>query len=172
MPAYASKLKSSAVTQTNAGRPDRGSVTLELAVLAPAVILALLFIIAAGRLAQAHQAVEAAARDAARQASIARDPATARANALTSAQAALSREGLNCPAQVSIDTSGFSQPIGRSGTVTAHVTCTVHLADVAVAGVPDTTIRASFASPIDPYRTRTLGLGGPHPLGSAARSTQ
>ena len=131
---------------------ERGSVTLELAILAPALIIALLFVIAAGRIAQAHQAVEAAARDAARQASIARDPATARTNATASAQAALSREGLSCPARVSVDTSGFARPIGAPAIVTTHVTCTVHLADVSLAGVPTTTVRASFSSPIDPYR--------------------
>lgn len=136
---------------------ERGSVTLELAVLAPVLIIALLFMIAAGRLAQAHQAVEAAARDAARQASIARDPATARQDATSSAQAALSREGLKCPARVSVDTSGFSRPIGAPATVTAHVTCTVQLADVALAGVSTTTVRASFSSPIDPFRGRALG---------------
>src|SRR5437868_14568837 len=67
-------------------RRDRGSVTLELTIFAPALIIMLLFVVAAGRIAQAHQAVEAAARDAARQASIARDPSTARANAISSAQ--------------------------------------------------------------------------------------
>jgi Flp pilus assembly protein TadG len=133
---------------------DRGSVTLELVILAPALIIMLLFVVAAGRIAQAHQAVEAAARDAARQASIARDPATARANATSSAQAALTREGLNCPAQVSVDTSGFARPIGTPATVTARVTCTVHLADVALAGVPTTTVSSHFTSPIDPFRGR------------------
>jgi Flp pilus assembly protein TadG len=137
---------------------DRGSVTLELAILAPVLIIALLFVIAAGRIAQAHQAVEAAARDAARQASIARDPTTARANATSSAQAALLREGMSCPAEISVDTSGFARPVGRPATVTARVTCTVHLADVAAGGIADTTITASFTSPIDPYRGRNLGL--------------
>jgi Flp pilus assembly protein TadG len=162
-----------APTPLRADRADRASVTLELAILAPALILALLLVIAAGRIAQAHQAVEAAARDAARQASIARDPATARTNALTSAQAALSREGLSCPAHVSLDTSDFAKPVGEPGTVTAHVTCTVHLADVAMAGIPTTTITASFASPIDPYRSRSLGLGSAsaYPFSSTPRST-
>ena len=136
---------------------ERGSVTLELVILAPALIIALLFVIAAGRIAEAHQAVEAAARDAARQASIARDPATARTNALSSAQAVLSREGMNCPARVTVDTNGFARPVGRPATVTAHVTCTIHLADVASAGIASTTVTASFASPIDPYRGKNIG---------------
>lgn len=141
---------------------DRGSVTLELVILAPVLVIALLFVIAAGRIAQAHQAVEAAARDAARQASIARDPATARTAATSSAQATLSREGLSCPAQVSVDTSGFARPVGQPATVTAHVTCTVRLADVAAGGgVANTTITATFASPIDPYRSRNLNSTDP-----------
>ncbi|WP_207936161.1 TadE/TadG family type IV pilus assembly protein [Actinomadura sp. KC216] len=129
-------------------------MTLELVIFAPALIIMLLFVIAAGRIAQAHQAVEAAARDAARQASIARDPATAQTSATSSAQAALHREGLNCPAHVSVDTSGFARPVGAAATVTAHVTCTVQLADVSLAGVPTTTVRSHFTSPIDPYRGR------------------
>jgi Flp pilus assembly protein TadG len=161
-------------TPTTGNSTDRGSVTLELAILAPALILTLLLIIAAGRVAQAHQAVEAAARDAARQASIARDPATARTNALTSARSTLTREGLSCPAQVTIDTSGFAQPLGEPATVTAHVTCTVHLADIALlSGVPATTVTASFASPLDPYRSRSLGFATPpaHASGSTSRTT-
>lgn len=158
---------------TRASGAERGSVTLELAILAPAMILALFLVIAAGRIAQAHQAVEAAARDAARQASIARDPNTARTNALTSARSTLSREGLSCAAHVSVDIAGFARPIGEPATVTAHVTCTVHLADVALAGVPNTTIKATFTSPIDPYRSKSLGLGDSltYPLGSTSRST-
>lgn len=145
---------------TRFARPsgERGSVTLELVILTPVLIVALLFVIAAGRIAQAHQAVEAAARDAARQASIARDPAAARTAATSSAQATLSREGMNCPADVSIDTSGFARALGQPATVTAHVTCTVHLADVAAGGISNTTVTASFSSPIDPYRGRNLSL--------------
>lgn len=138
-----------------AGRPDRGSVTLELVTLAPALILALLFIIAAGRISHAHQAVEAAARDAARQASLARDPDTARTSALSSARSALSREGMDCPAQVTVDVAGLTRPAGEPATITAHVSCTVHLADVAITGLPNTTVTATFASPVDPYRARS-----------------
>jgi len=121
---------------------------------APALILTLLLAIAAGRIAQAHQAVEAAARDAARQASIARDPTTARTAALTSAQASLTREGLHCRPEVTVNTSDFARPVGQPATVTTYVTCTVQLADIAAAGIPTTTVTAVFASPLDPYRGR------------------
>jgi Flp pilus assembly protein TadG len=133
---------------------DAGSTTLELVILAPALIIMLLLVIAAGRIAQAHGAVEAAARDAARQASIARDPASAQTNALASAQAALTREGLTCPAKVSVNTAGLTQPLGQTGTVTAQVTCTVRLGDVAASGVPPVTVTGRFSSPVDPFRGR------------------
>jgi Flp pilus assembly protein TadG len=135
-------------------RTDHGSATLELVILAPALIIALLFVIAAGRIAQAHAAVEAAARDAARQASIARDPGTAQSTATSSAQATLSREGLTCQPQVTVDTAGLSAPLGQPSSVTAHVTCHVNLADVTPAGVSSLTVSASFSSPVDPYRGR------------------
>lgn len=149
---------------------DRGSITLEMVILAPALILMLLLVIAAGRIADAHQAIEAAAHDAARQASIARDPATARTNALSSAQASLARQGLSCPATVSVDTSGFARPIGKPATVRTRVTCTVHLADVATSGIPPVTLTAHFVSPLDPFRGRTEGFtnSGGLPLASAA----
>jgi Flp pilus assembly protein TadG len=137
-----------------APNPESGSATLELVILAPALIIALLLVIAAGRLAHAHQAVEAAARDAARQASLARDPATAKANALTSAQATLTREGLTCQAQVNVDTSGFSRQVGQPASVTAKVSCAVGLADVVAAAVPSTTVTAHFTSPVDTFRGR------------------
>lgn len=139
---------------TCAHRTDHGSVTLELVILAPALILTLLLAIAAGRIAQAHQAVEAAARDAARQASIARDPTTARTTALTSARTSLAREGLYCQPRVTVNANGFARPIGQPATVAAHITCAVQLADIAAAGIPSTTVTATFASPLDPYRGR------------------
>lgn len=134
---------------------DRGSASLELAILAPALVLALLLAIGAGRITTSHQAVEAAARDAARQASIARDPTTAQANATTSAHATLAREGLTCPARVTVDVSQFARTVGQPGTVTATVACTVRLADVAASGIPAATVTGRYTSPIDPHRGRT-----------------
>ncbi len=52
---------------------DRGSATIELAVLAPALLALLGLVIVAGRISVAGSAVEQAAASAARAASIARD---------------------------------------------------------------------------------------------------
>lgn len=156
---------------------DRGSVTLELAILGPALLVLLSLVIAAGRIAVSGGAIEAAARDAARQASIARDPATARDLARAAATDTLTRQGLDCaPLTVRLDTAGFTAPVGAGAQVSAQVTCVVTLADLAVPGLPGTkTLRAEFASPLDSYRERSLGFSNSeglllvNPSGGAAR---
>ncbi|WP_030509480.1 TadE/TadG family type IV pilus assembly protein [Microbispora rosea] len=130
-------------------------MTVELAVLAPALVLVLVAMIGAGRIVIAHGSVDAAARDAARQASISRDASSARSAALTSARAALALEGLQCDPMVSVDTGGFSTPLGRSATVSATVTCDVRLSDLALPGMPGSKVLTSrFTSSLDPYRAR------------------
>lgn len=136
---------------------ERGSVTLELAVLAPVLLMFLGLIVAAGRIQLAGGSVEAAAADAARQASIARTPAAAQAAALASARATLAAEGLTCsPLLVSVDTTGFAAPLGKPAAVSAHVTCTVPLADLLVPGMPGShRLSATGTSALDPFRGRS-----------------
>jgi Flp pilus assembly protein TadG len=135
---------------------DRGSASLELAILGPALLLLLGLVIAAGRIAVSGGAIEAAARDAARQASIARDPAAAATSARAAALDTLAEQDLRCATlMVRVDTAGFTAPVGASAQVTARVSCVVALADLAVPGLPGTkTLQASFASPLDSYRER------------------
>lgn len=135
---------------------DRGSVTLELAVLAPVLLIFLGLIVAGGRVQLAGGSVETAAADAARQASIARTPAAAEAAALASARATLAGEGLSCAAlSVSVDVAGFAAPLGQPAQVRADVACTVSLSDVAVPGMPGShRMSATATSPLDPYRGR------------------
>ena len=71
-------------------RGDRGSAVLEAVIGAPVVILLLVTLIGAGRVANAHQVVDDAAGDAARAASMARTTAAARAAAQQTAAARLS----------------------------------------------------------------------------------
>jgi len=136
-------------------RGEAGDASLELVILAPAVFAILALVIAAGRTSIADGAVAAAARDAARQASLARTPGAAQAVALASADAALRQDGLDCSPHVTVSTGGFSVPVGQPATVSAAVTCTVSLSDLLVPGMPGSrTLRASFASPLDPFRGR------------------
>ena len=68
----------------------------------------LLFVVALGRLAGARLDVDGAAAQAARAASIARDPATASAMAQQTATAALGSDGVTCAnLTVNTDTSQF-----------------------------------------------------------------
>ncbi|WP_327586972.1 pilus assembly protein [Nonomuraea sp. NBC_00507] len=132
---------------------ERGNATLEAVMLAPALVAILALAIAAGRVGLAHSAVEAAARDAARQASIARDPAQAQAAATASATDTLVQQGLDCSPTVQVDASGLSRAIGTNATVNADVTCDVALSGLLLPGMPGTvTVTATFASPVDPFR--------------------
>jgi Flp pilus assembly protein TadG len=134
---------------------ESGNAALELVVLAPVLLFLLGLVIAAGRTTIAQGSVDAAARDAARQASIALTPDAADSAALSSATAALSQDGLDCAPVVTVDTSQFSVPVGEPATVTATVTCTVSLSDLLVPGLPGSqTLSSTFTSPLDPYRER------------------
>jgi len=134
---------------------DRGSAALELAVLAPVLLALLGLVVAAGRVSIAQGSVDAAARDAARQASIALNPAAAQAAGQASARAALRQDGLDCDPVVTIDTSQFAIPAGQPAAVTAVVGCTVPLSNLALPGLPGSArLTASFVSPLDIYRSR------------------
>jgi Flp pilus assembly protein TadG len=134
---------------------DRGNAALELVILAPVILFLLGLLIAAGRTSIAQGSVDAAARDAARQASISRSPAAAQNAALASARAALSQDSIDCAPVVTVNVSGFAVPVGLPAQVTAHVTCQVSLSDLLVPGMPGSkTLTATFTSPLDPYRAR------------------
>jgi hypothetical protein len=119
-------------------------------------VLFLAGLLTGARLQRAAAAVSQAAADAARQASIARTPAQARTAATTSALATLQDKGLHCIPQVHLDLSGFAQPVGRAGVVSARVTCDVRLADIAAPGIPGSrTVTRTHRSPLDAYRGRS-----------------
>jgi Flp pilus assembly protein TadG len=136
-------------------RADDGNAALELVILAPVLLGLLGLVIAAGRTAIAQGSVDAAARDAARQASISLTPAAAQATGQASARAALRHDGLDCTPVIVIDTSQFATAPGQPATVMASVSCTVSLANLALPGLPGSAhLRASFTSPLDIYRSR------------------
>ena len=137
---------------------DDGSAPLELLILAPVILGLIGFVIAIGRTSVAQGSVDAAARDAARQASISLTPAAARLAALASATAALREDGLHCKPVVTLDLQpGFSTPLGQPAQVSASVSCQVPLADLLVPGVPGSRrLIGRFTSPLDPYRSREM----------------
>lgn len=139
------------------GRDERGSVTIEAAISVLGLVAIASLGIAATRIAHADNVITGAAHDAARTASLARDPHNARNNARAAAQAALGRQQLTCQRlNVDVDTAGFAVAVGQPATVTVTVTCQVQLADVTpVPGLPGAIARtARFTSPLDQYRER------------------
>jgi Flp pilus assembly protein TadG len=136
---------------------DRGSATIELAILAPALLALLGLVIVAGRISAAGSAVEQAAASAARTASIARDARAAQAGAQRSALDSLRDQGVTCqPLTSSVDTRGFAVAVGSPASVTVNVTCAVPLAALAVPGMPGRrTVTATMTSPIDRFRGRS-----------------
>jgi len=139
-------------------RADTGNAPLELVILAPIIVFLIGFVIAAGRTSLAQGSVAAAAREAARQASIALSASDAQRVAESTARAALNGDGLRCDPTVTVDLAGFDVPPGRPAQVRATVSCTVRLSDLLVPGMPGSrTLRATFVSPLDPFRTRALG---------------
>lgn len=137
-------------------RDERGSAAIEAAIGLPAFILFVGLIIAGGRLAIAHQALQSAAADAARTASISREASEAASAAREEATTSLNNQKVRCRrTQVSVDTSGFRVPTGQPADVTVTLTCRVDLADLSVPGVPGSRlIRATMSSPIDTWRER------------------
>jgi Flp pilus assembly protein TadG len=136
---------------------ERGSATIELAVLAPALLALLGLVIVAGRISAAASAVEQAAASAARAASIARDARAAQVSAERSARDSLRDQGVTCqPLTSSVDTGGFAVGVGSPSSVTVSVRCAVPLADVSVPGMPgQRTVTAQMTSPIDRFRGRS-----------------
>ncbi|NLU77840.1 pilus assembly protein [Micromonospora sp. HNM0581] len=153
---------------------SRGSVSIEVAVLAPAFVAMMVLGGVAGRTAVASAALEVAAHDAARAASISRDTATARQEAEEAARRQLDWRGVSCSGTPQVTFRGsvdgraatfdrvFASAVGQNAAVTVEVACTVSYSDIRLPALtmPDgQRVTASFTSPLDRYRSRALGFG-------------
>jgi Flp pilus assembly protein TadG len=132
------------------------STTVEIVMAAPVLVLFVMVIVFGGRVAVAHQAVQSAAADAARSASISRTGGEARTDASKAAAANLANVHQNCSTMtVAVNTGQFSRPVGTAASVSATVTCHLLIADLGLPGMPGTfTVDATVASPLDTYRER------------------
>lgn len=129
---------------------QRGAAAVEAALIAPVLIIVLLFVVGLGRMGQTRQQVESAASDAARAASLERNTAYSATAANAAAEAALDDSGVVCTGvEVDVDVSDY-QP-GGQGVVT--VSCTAQLSDVALTGLPGTKVYSATSTvPIETYR--------------------
>lgn len=148
-------MRTSTVAHSTAGpvrarRTERGTIAVEVAVIAPAFIFLMLLVVFAGKVSEADGNVERAASVAARAASLRQHPGDAAADAQEAARQNLLRAGVPClDLTTSVDTSDFRP----GGTVTITVRCRASMADVSLIGVPGIrTFTARAVEVIDTYR--------------------
>ena len=134
-------------------RDDRGSITTELVLITPVAIALLCLVALVGRTASAREQVNEASRDAARAASLERDPTSAVVAAESSASRSLTTQGFNCAAtRVLVDTAAFTP----GGQVSVRVECDVPLSDLGLIGLSGVrTVESSAVSVVDTYRGTT-----------------
>jgi Flp pilus assembly protein TadG len=141
---------------TRAFRPayasERGSAAVEVVLVTPVLIVLLLIAVGLGRMAHARQQVIGAARDAARAASLERDPAQAQAAGTEAARRSLGQAGVSCqPMTVTVDLSA-DRPGGQ---IRATVTCTTSMTGLGLAGfTPTKTVSDTAIVPVEALRTR------------------
>lgn len=137
-------------------RDERGSAAIEAAIGVPAFALFVGLIIFGGRTASTHQALQSAAADGARSASLARDAQTAQSEARETAVASIANQKIGCSGVVvAVDTTDFNKAPGVPGSVDVTVSCRLDLSDLALPGVPGSRVLSStMSSPIDTWRER------------------
>ncbi|MFB8247383.1 TadE family protein [Streptomyces sp. NPDC055952] len=137
-------------------RGDEGSAAIEAAIVVPALIMFICMAIAGGRVVTSGAKIDAAAEDAAREASIHRTAGAAQGAAQAAAAESLNDQGIKCAStSVNINTGGLNVPVGQVAMVTATVTCTVNLSDLLLPGVPGAkTLTSTATSVVDQYRQR------------------
>lgn len=131
------------------GDSERGSISVELAVLTPIFALLLLSVVAVGRIQNSRADIESAARSAARDLSIARDPTAA----IGRVRAAISQ-------MVNVGSPGCQTltftPTITPETVTVVVGCVADLQDASILPLPGhMTLTATATEAIDRFREVT-----------------
>ncbi|MCI1747220.1 MAG: hypothetical protein LKI24_03365 [Acidipropionibacterium sp.] len=133
---------------------DRGAVSVEVALIVPALLLLAALATASWRLHQVRGDAQSAAEVAARAVSVAAGPASGIAAGTRVARAELAGTDCRSP-QVGIDPTGLSVPVGSAGSVSATVGCTVTMADLLAPGLPGSFhVSAQAGAPVDSHRER------------------
>jgi Flp pilus assembly protein TadG len=138
---------------------DRGSVTTEITLLTPLLIMLLVFVaVVVHRGVDARLRLDDAAHQSARAASLQRSAPAAVTAARSTAQGALSSAGVVCRSVgVHTDTTGLVP----GGTVTVTLSCTVDYGEAIVLGVPGARVLSATASePVDTWRSVRATTGG------------
>ncbi|MFI6443846.1 pilus assembly protein [Kitasatospora sp. NPDC050543] len=138
-------------------RRDAGGVPIDAVIVAPGVVLLILLAVVGGRIQTAAGTVDAAARAAARTASLARSVDGMESAARESAQGLLAQEGVHCRrVDIAVQHGELTAPAGQLDTVRVTVSCEIPLADLSlVPGLPGAkTLVGEFTSVVDRFRGR------------------
>jgi hypothetical protein len=134
------------MTQRLRRTDERGSMAVEVVLMIPVLFLFMLLVVAGGRWVSVRADMEAAARDAARAASLERSSGAARAAANQAANAALDTFA-------TCRMGGFDSDFRAGGYVEVTIDCTVPNDGLGLLGVPGSlSMSASGSAPLDTYR--------------------
>lgn len=144
---------------------ERGSVSVELVVMIPALLLLMLVVVLGGHLVEARGAVDGAARDAARAASLARYPGTGDLGATSLADQAAGGDlkgwCANGGPRVSVrhfPALGVQASLGDN--VTVQVTCDINTSLFGLLRLGSVLpMTGTAVAPLDPYMCRGLRCG-------------
>jgi Flp pilus assembly protein TadG len=134
---------------------DRGSVTAEAVLVAPVLVMLLVFVaVVIHRGVDARLRLNDAAHQAARAASIERNAVAAATAARDTASTALAHAGVVCQ-DVATNTTGEFRP---GSAVSVTVRCTVDFSQALLLGVSgERTLQATASEVIDLYRSLAIG---------------
>jgi len=156
----ASRRASGTTSREGGRRCERGSISVELVVLAPGLALLLLLIAAGARVVEVQGHIDGAARDAARAASAARSYTEAVQAARQAAQADLGTTSLCAPRTVGVRVAGYpAVPLGAAtpGAVTVTVTCAVNMSPFTALGFGlSKRFTGKAVAPLDPFMCRNV----------------
>jgi Flp pilus assembly protein TadG len=139
-------------------------MSVELAVMIPALLLLMLIVVLGGRLVEARGAIDGAARDAARAASLARYPGAGDLGATSLADQAADGDlqgwCANGGPRVTVVPGTFPSPdqqVQLGDNVAVHVTCDINTSIFGLLRLPSTfPITGTAIAPLDPYMCRGL----------------
>lgn len=143
------------MTGFNRRRPsrsdERGNALISFLLVAPLLIMFMELIVVGGRMAATKADVQAASREAARQASVSKGPVAAAIAIGPVATEALADKGFRCHSQ--LVQLGPATNYVQGGAVEVVVSCNVNLSDIDLLGVPgNVTVTGSSIEPIEQYR--------------------
>jgi Flp pilus assembly protein TadG len=140
----------SARSPRNRRRGERGTMALEMVILAPILLILFMFLLACGRYFQTSSLLENAARDGARSASQTRSLAAAQGQVDEAVTRTMDQAVKSCK-----DSAGgtITTAFAAGSPLSVEVTCTINYRDLGLLGIGgDTTITKKFSSSVDPYR--------------------